>query len=630
MKCIKIILPILAMLIIQQWASAQCTFRILSLEGASFTNQNQTIYGPYANESECERNRQYVLSNLNFSIGNHHVKATASPCSCAGISNSGFSAFGPSQGNSFYSTNAANEISDWSNDDMERMLALDPEYKSVSPKELSMGDANTDLSRSQLRNSATFTIDPNKPFVSTNMREGGSSTIISEDLLPLKERPADIKMVNKYLNQINIDNIPDFPSVDDYIQWIKEKFREVSGFDIDVIVNKKTDLTDEEKQVLANYREYLNSKKVYDGLDNMMAKAEETKVFEMAFLSEFCYGDLDKKALEQTNFKLADIDNEFIIRDKMDEYLKIINILNQNPGFHADLLYNEKTHEYALAFRGSNMSLDAYINPDKASELPDVISDWMKTNKESGLDKSVPFQFQLAAFLAEKLPKGVNITFTGHSLGGALASIAAAISGKPAYTYNSEGVNDKTLEKFGLTNIKKEDFSNIKAYHTSNDLLSNVQDVVGNISNDAVAPRPLGTRIDIGELTTWKETIGVDLATKIASKLGPTGGFAVGAVYGAAMSANKGYEDDGIKGAVSGYAAGFLTGGAGGAVVGTVAKYAPFVIKEGATRGMAHRIIPIVNHFSNLREQKYHVTSYYNEVSKASMRTVQSIQINMQ
>lgn len=71
---------LLAFLIVQQLARAQCTFRITSLKGASFTNPNQTIYGPYNNEYECNKNRNYVLDNLNFSIGSHQVRAIASFC----------------------------------------------------------------------------------------------------------------------------------------------------------------------------------------------------------------------------------------------------------------------------------------------------------------------------------------------------------------------------------------------------------------------------------------------------------------------------------------------------------------------------------------------------------------------
>lgn len=54
----------------------------------------------------------------------------------------------------------------------------------------------------------------------------------------------------------------------------------------------------------------------------------------------------------------------------------------------------------------------------------------------------------------------IKINFTGHSLGGALASIVGLITGKPTYTYNAEGVSDKILKEFDL--LKKNKAKNLK------------------------------------------------------------------------------------------------------------------------------------------------------------------------
>ncbi len=45
---------------------------------------------------------------------------------------------------------------------------------------------------------------------------------------------------------------------------------------------------------------------------------------------------------------------------------------------------------------------------------------------------------------------GDNVVYTGHSLGGMLASMAAADTGSTAVTFNSAGVHDNTMRQFGM------------------------------------------------------------------------------------------------------------------------------------------------------------------------------------
>jgi hypothetical protein len=45
---------------------------------------------------------------------------------------------------------------------------------------------------------------------------------------------------------------------------------------------------------------------------------------------------------------------------------------------------------------------------------------------------------------------GAPLTFTGHSLGGGLASLAALVSGSDAITFNAAGLSDITLMRYGL------------------------------------------------------------------------------------------------------------------------------------------------------------------------------------
>ncbi len=476
---------------------------------------------------------------------------------------------GVGQGNSFYSTNGANDIRDWSNDDMERMLALNPNYKDYSLDAPSSGDANMDAKRALEREHASWTLDDSKPFVSLDMRPGGSSTIISEDLLPLEERPANSALVNSYLDRIDLNRIPEFATGEEYIQWIKDKFKEISGYDIDA-VSAKYSMTDAEKQLVANYRDFFKgvTDKITDDLENIKARSMETTVFEMSVLSDDCYGGSDY--MTDTNYrKIEDLPED----NSMKGTLNILNMFEGQTGFNAELYYNNKLDEYTIAFEGSQM------NP---LHLADFVNDWWNTNKRQGLGiGDVPDQYKMAAYIADHLPKDAKINFTGHSLGGGLASLCGAITGKPTYTFNAEGVNDNILKACNLPTDDVTKFSNIKAYHTSNDLLSNTQDVTG---GKKAAPA-IGERINIGNLQTKKEEL-------LYSTVGAAAGGSV------------------LPGL--------------GNVVG----------REVARRGMAHKVTPMEKYFKGVKEQKQTgineiLVSLNNERSRTAMRTLDSIQINI-
>lgn len=509
-----------------------------------------------------------------------NCKLNVSTTPCTGRPMAGsvgtLNALGVSQGTSFYSANIANEIQNWSNDDMERMLALNPNYKDYSLDAPSSGDANMDAKRAQERENASWTLDDSKPFVSLDMRPGGSNTIISEDLLPLEERPANPVLVNSYLDRIDLNIIPEFATGEEYIQWIKDKFKIISGYDIDA-VSAKYNMTDAEKQLVANYRDFFKgvTDKITDDLENIKARSMETTVFEMSVLSDDSYGGSDY--LADTNYKKILNSEDLSEGDSMKEILKMLNFLEGKSGFNAELYKNDRLGEYTIAFEGSQM------NPSKRI---DFIDDWWNTNKKQGLGE-IPNQYIIAAYIAEHLPKDVKINFTGHSLGGALASLCGAITGKPTYTFNAEGVNDNILKAYNLPTDDTNRFSNIKAYHTSNDLLSNTQDVTGK----KIAAPAIGERINIGNLQGVKETAGYALA-----------GGAVSAVTGTVLPV-------------------------GGQTVG-------YVVGEVVRRGMAHKVTPMVKHFRGEKEKKQTgindiLVSLNTERSRTAMRTLDTIQINI-
>lgn len=143
----RIISILIFILVFKNHGEAQCTFRILSLEGAEFTNSNQTIWGPYPDIQTCEANRNKVLSDLNFNIMNKKVRATASNCSCAGGNTSGSSMSITKQDGSFFSPNSIDEIKNWSEDYSYKRLALDDDYISAEATSVSTGDSEYDDAR---------------------------------------------------------------------------------------------------------------------------------------------------------------------------------------------------------------------------------------------------------------------------------------------------------------------------------------------------------------------------------------------------------------------------------------------------------------------------------------------------
>ena len=158
-------------------------------------------------------------------------------------------------------------------------------------------------------------------------------------------------------------------------------------------------------------------------------------------------------------------------------------------------VYQNADGKYVLAFRGTELD----------RELPqDGLSDFYG----SGLSSiRVSPQVVNAISLSTKLAKAVgpeNLDFTGHSLGGELASVAAIATGGQAVTFNAAGVSTTSetiargscLANFGTQSPL--DGSNVKAYSYEIDPLNNAQDGVHDSGlfgySDLIVPRAYGER----------------------------------------------------------------------------------------------------------------------------------------
>lgn len=115
---------------------------------------------------ECNAFRNAIIS-ISFGSGSCRVRYNVSQCmDCQNRAMGEANILAIGQGNTFYSTNGANEIRDWSNDYIERMLALNPDYPYFDPANVPTDDPEF--------NSAIAEISINMP--------GGFDLINKEDL----------------------------------------------------------------------------------------------------------------------------------------------------------------------------------------------------------------------------------------------------------------------------------------------------------------------------------------------------------------------------------------------------------------------------------------------------------------
>ncbi len=121
---------------------------------------------------------------------------------------------------------------------------------------------------------------------------------------------------------------------------------------------------------------------------------------------------------------------------------------------------------------GSDVGAYTFVNrgtDDLSLEGGDI-----KSNMTQAYGQLAP-QYETAVDLARQLNaelKG-NIQFSGHSLGGGLASVQALTIGKSAITFNAAGISQETLVRYEVENV---DTSNISAYYVDGEILSFLQD----------------------------------------------------------------------------------------------------------------------------------------------------------
>ncbi len=113
-------------------------------------------------------------------------------------------------------------------------------------------------------------------------------------------------------------------------------------------------------------------------------------------------------------------------------------LLSTSEGFDAAIYQNDQG-EYVVAYRGTD---DWGLSPSGDAD----------DNGLQGLGFETG-QYKDAVALGEAAQRVFgegNVVFTGHSLGGGLASAAALATGTPGVTFNASGLSDQTLESLGF------------------------------------------------------------------------------------------------------------------------------------------------------------------------------------
>jgi hypothetical protein len=190
-------------------------------------------------------------------------------------------------------------------------------------------------------------------------------------------------------------------------------------------------------------------------------QSSRDRIKQYAELSKCSYGDkICTASSEWKKLSKKELDKLGFLSDLFD---------NPDNGFHAELFKNKVTGEYVLGFEGT-----------------DEGKDWAKGNVQA-INGLLAKQYQDAVILALMVNRqlgGKKLTFTGHSLGGGLASIASMVTGHKAVTFNAAGVNVATVMEAGyvadmstgeIWNNWKNRNELVTAYHVKNDPLSAVQ-----------------------------------------------------------------------------------------------------------------------------------------------------------
>ena len=280
------------------------------------------------------------------------------------------------------------------------------------------------------------------------------------------------------------------------IDEINNFYEMTTGINIVQLLEKENRNTEENDKII-QYKNYVGS------------LIEETeKLRDFAILSDQSYINKDSTIGNSSDFKQLSF-TDIVQKDKrVFPLFDLVNNLNNtknNDGFHAEVFYNEKNEEYAVAFRGTEQ-----IDPHNQArnKISDIIVDIAKGEKKVLGSLTTDFiqgtgnsstQYKMAKEVGEMIKQlsqesGLKISITGHSLGGGLATVAGLVSGNQTYVYNPAGVHPNTIKEFNLEE-QSSNCINITRVSTHDDFLTNMQEKRGATANLLLPPVRMGDAI---------------------------------------------------------------------------------------------------------------------------------------
>ena len=247
-------------------------------------------------------------------------------------------------------------------------------------------------------------------------------------------------------------------------------------------------------------------------------KPDFSEAAKMLALSYFAYNRTTKKKdkddydMDDSLDGLSPEQKAMLKSEKLEGYEKLnaeemdklgINSTDLNDtktGFKADI-YKDKNGDYVLVYRGT------YSDPDHPEN--DLVHDWSKEwtddNMRQGLGMGSE-QYNKSIDIAKKVnrnkPKGKQLTITGHSLGGGLATAAGAATGSKTYAFCPAGVHPNTYKMYGVQNP---DTSKVHTYYSNQDFLNMAS------NNLSLMPKAAGERIMLHTLDNFNFAKGHDL-----------------------------------------------------------------------------------------------------------------------
>lgn len=193
--------------------------------------------------------------------------------------------------------------------------------------------------------------------------------------------------------------------------------------------------------------------------------AKITELSNAASMAQDSYNDNSDEAAQIGEYTRMNTDDQAVLDEMFDPGTFTPEDFNTNrdDGFYASLYKNNNTGEYFVAFRGSEPKGMQFYH------------DWFIEDGGQAFGAQTP-QIEKTMRLADKMNQATNgnVSFTGHSLGGGNSAMASYYTGLPAYTFNTRGVHQNTLDFLDENNAVGST-SNITNYSTSNDILNALQ-----------------------------------------------------------------------------------------------------------------------------------------------------------